>query len=198
LNKPESSVLAAAEVGGQRDARKERGPGRADVGIGGNQLLLGGADVGPPDQELRRQAGRHVDRQLPLVERQRRRQVSGKGLADQQLQRVLVERALAQRQGERGARAFEQRFRLPVVELGRRTVIEAQLDEAGRFLARRQRLLGDGDLLVVGQQGEIGGRDAGNQADLHRLSRFRGRQVLVQRRLAQGADAAEEIELVGG
>jgi hypothetical protein len=31
--------------GGQRDARKEGGARRADVGVGGNQLLLGLADV---------------------------------------------------------------------------------------------------------------------------------------------------------
>ena len=57
---------------------------------------------------------------------------------------------------------------------------------------------GDGDLLVVGEQGQVGVRDARDQADLHRLARLRGREVLAERGLAQRADAAEQIELVAG
>jgi hypothetical protein len=156
LNRPDSSLLAVPKLAGQRDPREERRARRADVGVGGDQLLLGGTDVGATDQELRRQARGDVDRELPFVEGQRRRQVGGQRLADQQLQGVLVERALPRRLRERGAGALEQRLGLPVVELGRRAVVEAQLGEPVRFLAGRERLPGDGELLLVGEQGEVG------------------------------------------
>ncbi len=41
----------------RRDAREERRARRADVGVGGLQLVLGGEDVGPAQQHLGRQPG---------------------------------------------------------------------------------------------------------------------------------------------
>ena len=106
LNRPDSSAAGRAGAGGQRDAREEGRARGADVGVGRDQLLLGRADVGPAHQHVGRQArpaGR-ADRLL-RVERQRRRQVGRQRLADQQHQRVLVERALALRLRERCTRA---------------------------------------------------------------------------------------------
>jgi hypothetical protein len=65
---------------------------------------------------------------------------AGSGWPDQELQRVLVERALPRRLGQRGARAFEQRLRLAEVQLGGSAVLEAKARDPGRFLARGQRL----------------------------------------------------------
>ena len=152
LEQARELAARGAEVGGQRDARKERRARRADVGVGGEQLLLGGAHVGPADEQVRRQAGGQVGRDLLPVERQRRRQVGRQRLADEQLQRVLVERALAQRLRQRDARALEQRLGLAEVELRRRAVVEAKLGEPRRLLARRQRLPRDAQQLVVGEQ----------------------------------------------
>ena len=142
LNRPESSVLAVPKLA-VSEMRGKNAAGRADVGVGGEQLLLGGADVGPA-RRAAPTAGRPARRPASCSSSSGSgaRQVGGQRLADQQLQRVLVERALAQRQGERGPRAFEQRLGLPVVELGGGAVVEAQLGEAGRLLARRQRLRG--------------------------------------------------------
>jgi hypothetical protein len=80
-------------LAGQRDARKERRARGADVGVGGDQLLLGLAHVGPARQQLRRQAHRQVGQ--ALAPRARRRQVGRQRLADQQHQRVLVQCTLA-------------------------------------------------------------------------------------------------------
>ena len=103
LEQARELAARGAEIGGQRDAREERRARRADVGVGGEQLPLGGADVGAPLEQVGRQARRHVGRDLLLAERQRRRQIGRQRLADEQLQRVLVERALAQRLGQRRA-----------------------------------------------------------------------------------------------
>ena len=90
------------------------------LALAATQLLLGRADVGPAREQLRRQAGRQLDRNLLLVERQAGRQVGGQRLADEQHERVLVERAHAHRLRQRDARAFDQRLGLAVVELRRR------------------------------------------------------------------------------
>ena len=177
---------------------KERRLRRADVGVGGEQLALGGANVGAPLEQVRRQAGRNVDRDLLDAERQRRRQVGRQRLADEQLQGVLVEGALAQRLGERRLRAFELRLGLAVVELRARAGVEAQLVDAGRLLARRQRLARDAQLLFVGKQRQVGVGDRRDEADLDRLAGLCGREVLRQRCIAQVVDAAEQVELVAG
>ena len=161
-----SSWRSAARMSGRRSSRSEGRPGGTSA------------------------------RDLLRAERQRRRQVGRQRLADQQLQRVLVERALAQRLGERRLRAFEQRLGLAVVELRRRAVVEAQLVDARRLLARRQRVARDAQLLVVGEQRQVGVGDRRDQADLDRLAGLGGREVLRQRRLAQVVDAPEQVELV--
>ena len=82
-------------------------------------------------EQFRRQAGRHVDRHLPCIERQRRRQVGRHRLADQQRQRVLVERALAQLSAASAARApssSDSAWRKSSSD--DRAVVEAQLGEA--------------------------------------------------------------------
>ena len=141
LEQARELAARGAEIGGQRDAREERRPRGTDVGVGGEQLLLGGADVGPALEQLRRQAGRQRrSGSAAASSGSGGGRSAGQRLADEQHQRVLVERALAQRLRERGPRAFEQRLGLAVVELRRRAVVEAQLGEAGRLLARRQRL----------------------------------------------------------
>ena len=94
-------VAGDAGAGGQRDARKERRPRGADIRIRGDHLLLGLADIGAPQQQVRRQAGRQF---RPSSRRRHRPRSSGcrggevgrQRLADQQHQRVVVERALAQ------------------------------------------------------------------------------------------------------
>src|SRR5204862_5998560 len=112
LEQPREIAARSAEVGGEGDAREERRLRGTDVGVGGEQLALGGADVGSALEQVGRQAGRDVDRDLLHAERQRRRQVRRQRLADEQLQGVLVEGALALRLGQRGLRALELRFGL--------------------------------------------------------------------------------------
>src|SRR4029078_4660060 len=104
------------EIARQRDARKERGARRADVGIRRDQLLLGGEDVWPPLQQFGRQAGRQVRRQLLGGERHRLRQVRRQRLTDQEHQGVHVLCTLSERLRERGTGTFEQGLGLAEVE----------------------------------------------------------------------------------
>jgi len=128
LNRSPSSRLAVAGVRGQRDAREERGARRADVRVRGQQLLFGRPHVGSACQQVGRQPRRQIaGDDLLAGERQAGRQVGGQGLAQQQHQRVLVERALALSLRERRTRAFEQLLGLAEVEFRRGTVVELEL-----------------------------------------------------------------------
>ncbi len=185
------------------------------LALAGDQLLLGGADVGAAQHQVGRQAGRHLGegRQLGgrLHGRRGLRQVArrlGRGdgdhgrqqafrdrLADQQRQQVDVLRAQALLLGARGLRAGRQRFGQPHVERRRGAVVKAQLGQAQRLVARAQRAFGQGQQLGVGLELQPGAGHAGDQADLRRFAGFLGRQVLRQCHVFQRGDAAEKVQL---
>jgi len=97
-----------ARTAGQRDARKEGRARGADVGVGGDQLLLGLAHIGPARQHFGGQAHRQLGQAGGRLERRTRRQVGRQRLADQQHERVLVERALSRELREAHPRRLEQ------------------------------------------------------------------------------------------
>ena len=59
--RPERRALHSA-VSGQRDRGEVGRPGDADLGIGGDDVLFGRLDVGPPLEQRRRQSRRHFRR----------------------------------------------------------------------------------------------------------------------------------------
>jgi hypothetical protein len=108
----------------------------------------------------------------------------------------LVERALAQGLRERDAGAFEQRLGLAEVELRRAPASKRSFDQAQRFLARRQRLPGDAEQLLVGQHGEVDVWQRRDEADVHRAAGSRPWPGTGQRRLAQARTRPKKVELV--
>ena len=199
LEQAREVAARGAEIGGERDAREERRAAprrcwrwRRAAGArrrGCRGAARAGRTAGPAER-------RPGSAAAPSGSGGGRS--AGSGWPTSSCKRVLVERALAQRLGERRLRAFELRLGLAVVELRGRAVVEAQLGDAGRLLARRQRLARDAQLLVVGEQRQVGVGDRRDEADLDRLAGLGGREVLRQRRLAQVVDAAEQVELVAG
>jgi hypothetical protein len=90
LNRPSSSLLLDPNAAGQADAREEGRAGRADIGVGALQLVLGGQHVGTTGQHVRRQAGRQVGQDLGRGQTIGRQQVGRHVAAGQQGQGVEV------------------------------------------------------------------------------------------------------------
>ena len=118
-------------------------------------------------------------------------------LAQQQCQCVQVERTLAHQLRQRDASAFRERLRLAEIQLGGGAIVEAQLGEPQRLLARGQGLACQRDQFLVRHQGEPVVRHGRDQAGLGGLAALFGSQVLGQGRLAQAGNTAEEIDLPG-
>ena len=142
-----------------------------------------------------RPAGKSASRPC-ACQRQAVGQPRARRLAQQQHQRIEVLRALALQQRERRARAFDQRHRLREVVGRGHAVVVAQFLQAVAVFARGQCLARHLKLLVIGQHRAVAVGHCGHQADLYRLARLLGGEELLQRRIAQAAHAAEQIELV--
>ena len=186
--------------GRERNPRKERGAGGADVRVGRDELLFGLANIGAAHEQIGRQAGGQLG-QAPLRQARAHELIAhlkGQRLTQQQHQRVLIERTLALLLRQRDARAFEQGLRQAGLQFGSRAVFEAQLHELERIFARGQRLLRDRQQFLVREQAEPGLRDRGNQADPRGLAALLRGEVLRQRLLLEAGHATEEIDLVGG
>src|SRR3546814_16472352 len=88
---PYTTLFRSAEAARQADAREEGGAGRADIGVGGAQALLGAEHIRPAYQHI----GRHR-RADPLIDlrekRYRRRKILRKRAADQHTQGVARDR----------------------------------------------------------------------------------------------------------
>ena len=105
-------------------------------------------------------------------------QLTAERLAQQQGQRIFIERALALLLGISHARGLQQRLGLTEVELGRHAAVKAQLAELQGIFARRQGLARDGLQFFVSQHAQVGIGDGGDQADLRGLAAFFAGQVL--------------------
>jgi hypothetical protein len=86
-NSPGQRAAGGAERGGEQDARQEGRTRGADVGVGGDQSLLGGEHVGARQQDLGRQADRNLGHQGLLRQHAPRGQRGA--AADQQAQGVF-------------------------------------------------------------------------------------------------------------
>jgi len=69
LEQPGKREAFGARLSGQRDPGKECGARGADVGVGAAQYLFGLEDVRAPCQQIRRQSGRDIGRQILLPQR---------------------------------------------------------------------------------------------------------------------------------
>ena len=121
----------------------------------------------------------------------------GQGLAQQQHQRVLVERAPLRLLRQRDARALQERLGQVLIQLGAGAMLQAQADQLERVLACGQRLVRRGEQFFIGQHAQPALRHSGDQADLRGLAGIKGGQVLGQRLFLEAGDAAKEIKLIG-
>ena len=162
--------------------------------------MLGLAHIGAPHQQFGWHARGQVAQQTLARQRQCCRQGRGhvvrQRLPHQQVEHVLVQRALAQGLGLHHPCSLQQRFGLAVVQFGADALVEFELCQFERLFARRQRVARYAQQLFVGQQAEIAAGDRGHQGHLNRFAGFFGAQQLRLRGLAETAHAAKKVELV--
>ena len=192
----EIGTLEAAR-GGQAEGRPAQRLGHADPRGLGVQLRRGRQDVGPPLEQLRRQAGRDLERHLLL------RQLAAardrlRVAAEQERQRVLGLRDRPLEAGHGGGRVGLLDLGLAQVELGDDPALEALRDQARRVLPAGQRALADRRAGVeVAQELEVLARDLGDQRDRDR----RGGSPLPPagrpRRLGEAPQLAPQVDLPG-
>ena len=197
---PRTRVLAVPIDGGQRDAREEGRARRADVGVGRDQLLLGRADVGPL-APAGRTAGRPAGRaSAPAASspccrpRWPRAAPARPAAAPARSGPACAGAAAAHRRRARFRPATRRAGSRARTTRRCRSAACVSLSDSSR-VASVWRVISQ--QLVVGEQREPAVGHRGDQADLRRLARFLGGQVLRQRRVLQAGDAAEEVDLPG-
>ena len=109
-----------------------------------------------------------------------------------------VARDLALEPLDVGARGGDLGAHLLDLERGGRAQLVAPAGQLQRLFVGAQRLLRQPQLLLVGGQRQPGVGDLGHQRQLRRTLRLLRRQVLLQRRLAEVAHAAEQVEFERG
>jgi len=179
VKKPRQLCAGSAITAGQRDAREECRPRRSDAGIRRDQVVLGGANVGAPHQQIRRQPRWQVGQQLMLVESGARWQIPRKRCAKQQHQCVLVLRRLARVLGKVGARAVDRSLSLAKIERGGDAAVVAHLGELVGALLAAKRVLGDAQQLLISEQRQISVRHLRHQADLRATTGFNVAKILL-------------------
>jgi len=173
---------------------KKRRARRPDVRVLRAEQRFGLQDVRAAREKVRRQAGRNVGEDLLPIQRHCRRQVRRQRLAEEQDETILGLRPRARLRGEIRVRLLDHRQRLLQRELGRGAGVELQLHDLVGGLGRGERLARHAELLVEREHQQVLVRDLRDEQDLRRAPRFAAGEVLLERRLVQAAQAAEEVE----
>jgi len=164
--------------------------------VGRPELVLGRDDVRSALQHLGRQERREVPELRHLVERAGQKFRGDRG-ADQEPQRVFIEGHLGRVAGDVDPRRIHPGLGLAQVQVGRGAHLGAPPDHLVGLQLRLEGRPGKLEVLAVGGKGEVHGGHLGRQRDLRaRAGLLRG-EVLLERRIAQVPDAAEEVELPG-
>jgi hypothetical protein len=142
-------------------------------------------------------ARRNVGEDLLIAQCHGRRQVRGQRLAQQQHEPVLDLRAPAHLRRAIRLRLLHHRLRLAHRELVAGAGLELPPRQVVRRLRGLQREVGDMDELVEREHREVLVCHLRHEQDLERLARLCAGEVLLQRRVAQAAEAPEEIDLPG-
>src|ERR1019366_1669520 len=129
----------AAQERGERDLRKVVCLGGADLRVGGNQLLLGFADIGAAFEQRGRQPGGQLGWQALVVHWLAARDIAGRP-AQQQAERVLRLTDVTLGAGDLRGSDEEKLFRLMNVQPGGGSVIVAQAHRSEEHTSELQSL----------------------------------------------------------
>src|SRR5581483_4047694 len=166
----------------------------ANLRVGGDELLFGLLDVGPPRDQRRRQPCRQFRRVRLLDERQAARDRCGIA-AGEEADEVLLLRDLALERRDFCGRAVDELLGLTHVDEGGGAALLANLRQPQRLLTRRERPPRDLELGVERAQGEV---RVGHLADERRhdgaAAPLAGEERRA-RRFGRAAVASPEVEL---
>ena len=133
LNRLDELGALSPEDSAQTQLRKVGGPRHADLGVGGDQILLRRADIGTPFQQRRRQPGGNLGRRSCAVRILSARHVAGV-LAQQEADLILGLLDLLLNDGDGLGRGVHQLLRLAQVEQRRDAAGLPRLGQIERFL----------------------------------------------------------------
>jgi hypothetical protein len=162
--------------------------------VGRPQLSFGLQDVGAALQHLGGQAGGEVAGRRHAVQRVGQKLGGHRG-PDQEPQRVLVEGHLARVPGDVDPRRVRPGLGLAQVEIGRSAHLGAAADHLVGLQLRLEGRPGQLEVFAVRGKGEVDVGHLGQQRDLRANSGLLHGEVLLEGRIAEIADAAEEIDL---
>ena len=195
------AVEQAGELGtrrakepGERDARKEGRARRADVRVRRLQPVLGGDDVGPLLEQVRRQPDGHLVHEGRVVEVRAVRQTRRRR-ADEQRERMRLRRALLLELRAERLRLREQRLHQRHVQAVGGADLETAVEDAQRLLASADGVARDHDALVELAQGEIAVRDLRDDRHGDGAPGGVGGEEFLERGVLEVAHAAPEVEL---
>ena len=177
-----------AEEAGERDRREHLGARHADARVRRGEAALGFDQVGPAQQQLRGQAGRHRRRAGLLVEQllelDARSRTPALGVRPSStVQRDFLALALALERRQLRAHRRRSRPRAGAARTPRsRRRLQALALQAERLLAQAHGLAREVDLLVERAQREVGLRHLRGEREAHRFARGLARLELGARR----------------
>ena len=119
------------------------------------------------------------------------------GGADQEGQGVFIEGHLARVSGDVHPRRIHPGLGLTEIEIGGGADFGASPDHFVGLLLGLEGRLGKLEVLAVGGKGQVGVGHFGHQRDLRAHAGLLRGEVLLERRILQVPDAAEEVELPG-
>jgi len=182
-----------AKKTGQGNLREKIGPGRADAVVGGDEHFLGLADVRPPLQEFRGEAGGHRGPHHQFGERL----PPGNGLGvlpQNNTDAVFLLGNLALLVGNPGPRGMHQGLDLIDVLLGDHPPFKAHGDQTERILVGLEGAAGNLQLLVQSAQLKIGPGHLGHHRGEYRPAGPFGGKELCFGGLRQAPEPSEQVD----
>ena len=160
--------------------------------------MFGLENVRPALQQIGRKIRGQIAGEILFVQRFRKRQIVGQGLADEQDQGVLCLRALAFVNGDVSASGLYLRCGGLQIEFRRRASIEAVFVQVVGGLNGSKGLAGQRELFVQLAFGEVLNGHLRNQRDVHAPAGFLGGKIIFESLLIETAHATEEVNFIRG
>ena len=154
LEKSGKVAAGTANGGGQRNAREKCRPGRADVGIGRLEQILGLQYIRPAQEHFRRQAGANFPGRNDTVQ-QGGKKVRRRRRANQEIQSIFVQRDQLMKAGDVPASAIHLGLRALNIQICRKTQLVPALDHLVSAPLGRESILRHGQALTIGSQSQI-------------------------------------------
>jgi hypothetical protein len=185
-------ALAAQETA-QTQRWEIRRLGHADLGVGGDQILLRCPNIGTPFEQRRGQAGRHFGRQILLREAVPAHHAAGV-LSEQQGNLIFGLLDLLLNRGDGFLRRVNELFRLAQIQTGGDAADLALSGQYQRFLACLQGAFRYLQRVIEFPQRQVGSRHVADQGGHDGLAVFFRAQKVGAGRLGRAPQAPPDVD----